>query len=225
MAAKKTPKVVDEKELIDKVKKDPTTKRWNNTKSRGNLKQYQEPPPVVVPEVVGDDDEAVDAAHVASLVVGRKINPELVAKLMPQRGVLTAAEKKRYFNVVQQHLSDFKNEEPTAADLDDIFDIAESDVMKTRLLHVSKDSPDTLVMVNQALERIYKRKQSAKENLKARRVDRVGNRSDQDISIVDLVVQYDRERQLAEEERIADLLQEEEEAAAQLNEVLEKDGY
>ena len=144
---------------------------------------------------------------------------------MPQRGVLTAAEKKRYVGVVQQFLGDFKNEEPTAADVDDIFEIAEADIMKTRLLKAAKDSPDAIVNINQALERIHKRKQTAKENLSTRRVDRKDARSSQDINIVDLIVRYDLEQKKRDEERVAALLAEEETADKQLKEVLEKDGY
>ena len=144
---------------------------------------------------------------------------------MPHRGVLTAAEKKRYVGVVQQYLGDFKNEEPTAADIDDIFEIAKSDIMETRLYHASKDSPDALVNINQSLERIYKRKQTSKENLSARRVDRKDARSSQDINIVDLIVRYDLEQKKKDEDRIAALLSEEDVADKQLREVLEKDGY
>jgi len=157
--------------------------------------------------------------------VGRKLSPELVKKLMPERGVLTGAEKKRYVGIVQQYLGDFVNEEPTAVDVDDIFEIAESDIMKTRLLKAAKDSPDAIVNINQALERIYKRKQTAKENLFARRSDRKDTRSSQDINIVDLVVRFDLEQKKRDEERVAALLSEEEEAEDRLNEVLEKDGY
>ncbi len=223
MNDKETPEI-DEKDLKKKAKKDPKSKRFNNANSRKNLKQYQPPIPTVVPEVVGEDD-VDDDVYVQTIVVGRKISPDLVKRLLPQRGVLTAAEKKRYVGIAEQYLADFKNEEPTAADLDDIFEIAESDIMKTRLLQVSKDSPDTLCQVNQSIERIYKRKQTAKENLSARRTDRKDARASQDLSIVDLVVQHDMEQQRLEEKRVAELLAGEEIAAAQLNDVLEKDGY
>jgi hypothetical protein len=126
---------------------------------------------------------------------------------------------------VQQYLGDFKNEEPTAADVDDIFEIAESDIMKTRLVQAAKDSPDAIVNINQALERIYKRKQTSKENLSARRSDRKDVRNSQDINIVDLIVRYDLEQKKRDEERVAALLAEEEETDQKLTDVLEKDGY
>jgi len=215
---------VDKEALAEKVKKDPKSKKWNNPNSRRNLLQYQDKNPAIVPEVVGDafDAEEVD---VDAIVVGRKLNPDRIRKLMPQRGVLTAAENKRYVGVVQQFLGDFKNEEPTAADIDDIFEIAEADIMKTRLLKAAKDSPDAIVNIQQAIERINKRKQTSKENLSNRRVDRKDARSSQDINIVDLIVRYDLEQKRKDEERVAALLSEEEAADRQLKEVLEKDGY
>jgi hypothetical protein len=212
---------IDVEDLKKKVKEDPKSRRHNNANSRKNLKQYQKP---LVPEVI-DEEDVDDDVHVQTIIVGRKINPQLIKRLLPQRGVLTAAEKKRYVGIAEQYLADFKREEPTAADIDDIFDIAECEILKTRLLKESKDSPDILVQVMQSLERIYKRKQSAKENLSARRVDRKDSRGSQEITIVDLVVHNDLEQQRLDEKRVADLLAEEEQAAAQLNEVLEKDGY
>ena len=215
---------IDVEELEQKAKEDPKSKKWNNPNSRRNLRQYQDQNPAIVPEIVNGSttDEEDD---VSAIVVGRKLNPDLVRKLMPQRGVLTAAEKKRYVGIVQQYLGDFKNEEPTAADIDDIFEIAKSDIMETRLYAAAKDSPDALVNINQALERIYKRKQTAKENLSARRSDRKDARASQDINIVDLIVRYDLEQKRRDEERVAALLSEEEKAEEQLKEVLEKDGY
>jgi len=219
MPDEKTPDV-DKDELKQKADEDPKSKKWNNANSRRNLKQYQT---AIVPEVI-DDEDGDDEDDVAAIVVGRKLSAELVRKLMPQRGVLTAAEKKRYVGVVQQFLTDFKNEEPTAQDIDDIFEIAEADIMKSRLLKAAKDSPDALVNINQAVERIHKRKQTAKENLSSRRVDRKDARASQDINIVDLVVRYDLEQKRRDEERVADLLAEEEIAQRKLEEVLEKDG-
>lgn len=210
---------IDKEDLKQKAHKDPKSKKYNNPNSRRNLKQYAP----VVPEIVGESLEDLED-DVSAIVVGRKLNPEIVRKLMPERGVLTAAEKKRFVGIVQQYLGDFKNEEPTAADVDDIFEIAKSDIMETRLLRAAKDSPDAIVNINQAIERIYKRKQTAKENLSARRSDRKDTRASQDINIVDLVVRYDLEQKKRDEDRVAALLAEEEVTQNQLTEVLEKDG-
>jgi hypothetical protein len=211
---------IDEKELKDAAKKDPASKRHNNANSRKNLKQYQEP---VVPEILGEEGE--DDAQAQEITVGRKLSPDLIKKLMPQRGVFTAAEKKRFTGIVVQFLADFKNEEPTAADVDDIFEIAKSDVMEMRLLQATKNDPQGHIAVSQSLEKIYKRKQSAKENLSSRRVDRKDSRSDLDVTIVDLIVIHDRTEKKAQQEKIEALLAEVDETSEQLKKVLEDDGY
>jgi len=211
---------VNEKELNDAAAKDPASKRHNNANSRKNLKQYQVP---VVPEILDSDGE--DDAQAHEITVGRKLSPDLIKKLMPQRGVFTAAEKKRFTGIVVQYLADFKNEEPTAADVDDIFEIAKSDVMEMRLLQATKNDPQAHIAVSQSLEKIYKRKQSAKENLSSRRVDRKDSRSDLDVTIVDLVVIHDRTEKSAQQARIDALLSEVDETSEQLKKVLEDDGY
>jgi hypothetical protein len=214
------PDDIDVASLKEAAKKDPKSAGYNNENSRKNLRQYTKP---IVPELMDDEDAAEDEAQVNAIVIGRKISPALIRKLMPQRGVLTAAEKKRYMGIVEEYLSDFKNEDPTAADIDDIFEIAESDIMKTRLLKASRDNPDTLIQIQAASEKIYKRKQTAKENLSNRRVDRKDARSSQDINIVDLVVSYDLTLQHKEEERVAELLKANEITKARLEEVLTED--
>ena len=211
---------IDEKELNDAASKDPSSKRHNNANSRKNLKQYQEP---VVPEILGDERE--DDVQAQEITVGRKLSPELIKKLMPQRGVFTAAEKKRFTGIVVQFLADFKNEEPTAADIDDIFEIAKSDVMEMRLLQATKNDPQGHIAVSQSLEKIYKRKQSAKENLSSRRVDRKDSRSDLDVTIVDLIFIHDRAEKSAQQEKIDALLAEVDETSEKLKQVLEDDGY
>ena len=212
------------KELEEKVKEDPSSKRWNNPNSRKNLRQYRKEP--VVPEVLLDGDEDSESdVQAEEITRGRKLSPGLVKRLIPKRGVLTLTEKKRYNGIVTTFLADFVNEEPTASDVDDILEIAKCDIMEMRLLEVSKDDPATLVNVSQSLERLYKRKQSAKENLASRRVDRKDARNYQEVSIVDLVVRMDNSQRNRDKERLEKLFLEEELAQKRLSEVLEKDGY
>lgn len=218
---------VDAKELEKLAKEDPKSKKYNNPNSRKNLKQYKDDRPTfetVDPEIM-DEEEGDEELQAEEIVRGRKLSPELVKNLIPKRGVFTATEKKRFVGIVTQFLADFKNEEPTASDVDDIFEIAKADVLEMRVLHATKNDPAVLVASNQFLEKIYKRKQSAKENLASRRIDRKDSRAGQDISIVDLVVNYDSERKRADEERVESLLKEEELTKKKLNKVLEEDGY
>lgn len=227
MPKKKEPKI-DEEELQKKAEEDPKSKRYNNPNSRKNLRQYKKKEStdeeLVVPEILDEDSDDGDI-QAREIVIGRKLSPELVKKLIPQRGVFTPTERKRFTGIVIQYLSDFKNEEPTAADIDDIFEIAKSDILETRLLQASKTDPGALVAVTQSLERIYKRKQTAKENLSARRSDRKDSRASQDLNIVDLVVHYDKQQKEANQRRVEELLKEEDETSKKLRNVLDEDGY
>lgn len=213
-------------ELEEKVKQNPKSKRWNNPNSRKNLRQYRSESDPLIPEIILEGDDADDSdVQAAEITRGRKLNTEFVKKLIPKRGVFTSTEKQRYVGIVTTFLSDFKNEEPTASDIDDILEIAKCDIMEMRLLEASRDDPATLVAVSQSLERLYKRKQSAKENLAARRTDRKDARNYQEVSIVDLVVRMDNNQRQRNKERMDKLLLEEESAQQRLGEVLEKDGY
>ncbi|HEC64567.1 MAG TPA: hypothetical protein ENI23_04685 [bacterium] len=218
---------VDAKALERLAKEDPKSKKYNNPNSRKNLKQYKDDRPnfeTVDPEIMDEEEEDEDV-QAEEIVRGRKLSPDLVKKLIPKRGIFTPTEKKRFVGIVTQFLADFKTEEPTASDVDDIFEIAKADILEMRVLHATKNDPAILVASSQFLEKIYKRKQSAKENLASRRVDRKDSRVGQDISIVDLVVTYDSERKRADEERVESLLKEEEFTKKKLNKVLEEDGY
>ena len=97
--------------------------------------------------------------------------------------------------------------------------------METRLLEVSRDDPATLVNVSQAIERLYKRKQTAKESLSARRSDRKDARQYQDLNIVDLIVRFDNDQRRRDHLRVEEMLREEESTKTRLNAVLDKDGY
>lgn len=216
---------VDPDQLEKLAKDDPKSKKWNNPNSRKNLKQYREEP--TVPEVIYDgegDDGEIDAdAQAEEITRGKKLSPSLVKSLIPKRGVLSPVEKKRYNGIVTTFLSDFKTEEPTATDVDDILEIALCDVMEMRLLDASRNDPAALVSISQSLERFHKRKQTAKSNLANRRIDRKDSRSSQELNIVDLVVRFDNQQRLREQERVETLLQEESDAGRKLSEIVDKD--
>jgi len=216
---------IDNKELESKVKANPKSKGWNNANSRKNLRQYRKPEDeFVIPEVVdADGDDGTTQAE--EIVRGRKLSPDMVKKLIPERGVFTAEEKRRFTGIVLQYLSDFKNEEPTASDADDIFEIAKSDILEMRILKATKNDPAAMIASNQALEKIYKRKQTAKESLSARRSDRKDDRHARKITIVDLVVNYDSQQREMEKERVEKLLEQNKGTAERLDAVIREDTF
>jgi hypothetical protein len=225
--APKPPKTIDEQELKEKAKADPKSKNYNNPNSRKNLRQYQKKEDqFVIPEIVPDDEHGDDGTLQAQEIVrGRKLSPEMVKKLIPERGVFTTEEKRRFTGIVVQYLTDFKNEEPTASDADDIFEIAKADILEGRILKATKNDPAAMIHSNQALEKIYKRKQSAKENLAARRTDRKDDRHARELTIVDLVVNYDNEQKQLERERVEKLLEEHKETSEKLTKVIKEDTF
>jgi hypothetical protein len=223
MSEEEKPKV-DPQELEKLAAEDPKSKKWNNANSRKNLRQYKEPiDPELVSQQEGDEAEAQTQAD--EITRGRKLSPELVKRLIPKRGILTGIEKTRYNGIVNTFLSDFRNEEPTATDVDDILEIALCDVMEMRLLDACRNDPGSLVAASQALERFHKRKQTAKENLANRRSDRKDTRSSQEVNIVDIVVRYDAHRQQAEKERMDALLREEDVMGKTLKQIIEEDPF
>lgn len=226
MAKKKTPEV-DEKELEEKAKANPGSKRWNNPNSRKNLKQYQSnEKPAIVPEIDDpDQDDAVAQEQAEEITIGRKLSPNLVKRLLPKRTVLTSAERKRFNGIMTTFLSDFKNEEPTASDVDDIMEIAICDTMEHRLLEAAKHGPGEVVAVSQAMERLNKRKQKAKENLANRRSDRRDARYSQDVSFVDIAARYDNQRREVEKERVAALLAEEKKTDKNLLDIVKEESF
>ena len=225
--APKPPKTIDEQELKENAKADPKSKNYNNPNSRKNLRQYQKKEDqFVIPEIVPDDGQGDDGTLQAQEIVrGRKLSPEMVKKLIPERGVFTTEEKRRFTGIVVQYLTDFKNEEPTASDADDIFEIAKADILEGRILKATKNDPAALIHSNQALEKIYKSKQSAKENLAARRTDRKDDRHARELTIVDLVVNYDNEQRQLERERVEQLLEEHKETSEKLTKVIKEDTF
>lgn len=222
------PVPVDEKDLQDQLKANPKSKGWNNPNSRKNLIQHRKKEDeFVIPEVFADDgDDGDDGTLQAQEIVrGRKLSPEMVKKLIPDRSIFTASERRRFTGIVVQYLSDFKNEEPTASDADDIFDIAKADIQEMRILKATKDDPAALIHSNQALEKTYKRKQSAKENLASRRTDRKDDRHSRETSIVDLVVNYDNEQRQLDKLRVERLLEENKKTNEKLKKVIREDTF
>lgn len=219
-------------ELEELVEKNPKSKKWNNPNSRKNLRQYRdkgepEEGELIEPEVIDPDEEEAEADHQAEEITrGIKLSPKIVKSLIPKRGVLTPREKERFNRLVVTILADFKNEEPTASDVADILEVAICDTMEQRLMEASRGDPGVIVATSQAMERWYKRKQQARENLATRRVDRNKDaRNSQDISIVDLAVRYDAEQRKKDKDRLDSLLKEESNVAKQLKDMVEEEVF
>ena len=91
---------ISPRDLDKQVLANPKSKGWNNPNSRKNLRQYRKPEDeFIIPEVVDPytDDGSTQAAEI---VRGRKLSVNMVKKLIPERGVFTADEKRRFTGIV-----------------------------------------------------------------------------------------------------------------------------
>ena len=83
-------------------------------------------------------------------------------------------------------------------------------VQEVRLLTYGKETPSKLIDASQTIERLRKNTEKLKDSLAARRKDRVKNFGRDGLSMVDLVVMYEKKRKEALEEKTRAMLREEE---------------
>ena len=135
---------------------------------------------------------------------GRPKNPpEIKAMLsdnIPVTEIFDETERKIYDNLVAVYLKDFDEDQLTANDMDDIMSMAMNRVLEFRLLKASKGNTSMQLDVSSAVERLRKGSEKIKDNLAARRRDRVDPRKLSGVSIVDLAAAFDdiRKQELLE---------------------------
>lgn len=125
----------------------------------------------------------------------KPIQPKKVLKsVLPIEKIFNAEEKEIFNNLVEVYLQDFKDDELTSSDMDDILDLAKNRVLEFRLLQSSVDNTDKQMDISAAVERLNKENKKIKENLSARRKDRIEPNKYKGFSIVDLAVAFDEKR-------------------------------
>ena len=134
---------------------------------------------------------------------------ELIRSHLPVDEVFDEKELATYNKLVDVYLKDFDDEELNSNDMDDIINLAINRVMEFRLLKESKGNVTEHVNVSAAIEKLRKHNAIIKENLFARRKDRIDPNKYKGYSIVDLVASFDEERMRKLRER-EDKLQKEE---------------
>jgi hypothetical protein len=82
-------------------------------------------------------------------------------------------------------------------------------VQEVRLLQYGKETPSKMIDASQSIERLRKNTEKLKDGLAARRKDRVKNFGRDGMSVVDLVVMYEKNRKEMMEEKTSALLREE----------------
>ena len=146
---------------------------------------------------------------------GRPKNPpkfkELLQKLIPASDIFEENELVMYEGLIGIYLKDFDESQLTANDVDDIFSIAMNRVLEIRLLKASKGSANMQIDTSAAIEKLRKQTEKMKDNLAARRKDRIDPKKYSGFSIVDLAVAFDTEKKRESMERIGQFREEDDE--------------
>lgn len=146
--------------------------------------------------------------------VGRPKNPpshkEMLKDIIPVKDIFDDVELNIYNSLVDIYFKDFDKDDLTSSDMDDIMSLAMNKVLEIRLLKSSKGDPANTMDISNAIEKLKKQSEKIKENLSARRKDRINPNEFKGFSIVDLAVAFDFEKKRRITEKITSLKEEEE---------------
>jgi len=146
---------------------------------------------------------------------GRPKNPpkfkELLSKYIPTDDIFDKDEKKMYDGLVGVYMKDFDESQLTANDIDDILSIAMNRVLEIRLLKVSKNDANRQIDVSKSIDNLRKQTDKLKDNLAARRKDRIDPKKFSGFSIIDLALNFDEKQKNALVEKVFSLDKEEQE--------------
>jgi len=136
---------------------------------------------------------------------------DLLRKTIPAVDIFEEDELKTYEALVGIYLKDFDESQLTANDMDDIMSIAMNRVLELRLLKASKGDPNMQIDASTAIERLRKQTEKLKDNLAARRKDRIDPKKYSGFSIVDMAVAFDLDRKREIMERATQMKKSEDE--------------
>ena len=173
---------------MPRKKKEPEESKIHNynEKSRENLKQY------------GGGTKKIKEYEKKFEDFVKKYNICLslgtLRDLVPYDEIFKGKEQGQFFHALMIHLSDFAGEENLKMqDLIDIISMCQNAVIKYRLLKDSKDGD--VRDAYKAIEAIDKTNDKLKQGLGANRIARIDPRDRKDITVVDLINQYDSEKE------------------------------
>jgi len=152
-----------------------------------------------------------------ALSPGRPRNPptprQLLKDIIPVNDLFKEDEVVLYTSFIDYYLNDFKDDDLSASDLDDIASLATNKVMELRLLKDSKNSTAKQSTVSTSLEKIRKHNEALKTGLSSRRKDRIDPHEYKGFSIVDLAIAFDEERRHKLDNKSVDIRKQASEAA------------
>lgn len=134
----------------------------------------------------------------------RKPSKKLMKQVLPVEEIFTPEELKMYKDLIDVYMADFEDDDLSAGDFDDIMDLAKNRIMEFRLLKESRgaDAVANIMDLAPTLEKIRKQNDKLKENLSARRRDRINPNEFKGFSIVDLAVAFDEQKRERVREQI-----------------------
>ena len=119
---------------------------------------------------------------------------DLLRKTIPAADIFDESELATYEALVGIYLKDFDEAQLTANDMDDIMSIAMTRVLEIRLLRASKGDPTMQIDASAAIEKLRKQTEKLKDNLAARRKDRIDPKKYSGFSIVDMAISFDMDK-------------------------------
>ena len=121
---------------------------------------------------------------------------EILTAIIPIKEMFSEQELVIYKSLTEFYLKDFDDDELTASDVDDIMVLAMNKIIEVRLLSGTKDKFQDHLDVSNSLEKLRKQNDKIKDNLSARRKDRVDLNDYKGFSIIDLAVGFDDAKKL-----------------------------
>lgn len=158
--------------------------------------------------------------------VGRPKNPpkakELLKDVIPVNEMFSKDELPIYENLIDVYLKDFDESELTSSDIDDIMTLATNKIIEIRLLKASRGNAESHLDYSTSLEKLRRHNDKIKDNLAARRKDRV-DLTPKGFSIVDLAVAYDDNKKMELERKARKLKREQDKILADIDKYTNKD--
>ncbi len=135
---------------------------------------------------------------------------KLLKEVLPVNDIFLDEELDMYNQLVDVYMEDFDEDDLTSSDIDDILDLAKNRILEFRLLKISRNNTDKQMDAAATIEKLRKQNDKIKENLSARRRDRIDPNKYKGFSIVDLAIAFDNDRKLELNEKVQRLQKEQE---------------
>ncbi len=152
--------------------------------------------------------------------VGRPKNPpkarELLKDIIPIHDMFNEEEIPIYNNLIDIYLKDFDEDDLTSSDIDDIMTLATNKILEIRMMTASRGDAERHLDYSNSLEKLRKQSDKIKDNLSARRKDRIDPNAFKGFSIVDLAVAFDDAKKIKLESKARKMKEAQEEVAKSL---------